>query len=240
MLKYRLLYNVLVCVLKRVSPLRIRKKKWAQPELDACPYYVAEPERYRGGWSAFFGNDRPIELEIGCGKCTFIAQKALQHPDTNFIAVDIKSDMLGVGRRNIERLFSESGRRIDNIALVTFNVEMIDRLLSDSDRIRAMYINFCNPWPRKKHNKRRLTYPRKLMLYRSFLTDDAVICFKTDDDELFCDSIRYFRESGYTVSHVTYDLHHSDIEDNIMTEHEQMFSTEGIPIKYLEATPAAR
>lgn len=216
--------------------MRIRKKKWAEPELNACRYYIKEPESYRGRWREFFGNDNPIELEIGCGKCTFIAEKAKRDPGKNFIAVDIKNDMLGVGRRNIERIFSEEGRTPDNIALVRFNVEQLDRIIAPGDGIAVMYINFCNPWPRLKHQKRRLTYPKKLCMYRDFLTKDAVIYFKTDDDMLFEDSIRYFEEAKYHIRFITRDLHNSDVRDNIVTEHEQMFTDEGIPIKYLEAT----
>lgn len=216
--------------------MRIRKKKWAEPELAECRYYTNEPEQYRGRWKEFFGNDKPIELEIGCGKCTFAAEKALRNPDINFIAMDIKSDMLGVGRRNIERIFAEAGKTPDNIALVRCNVEEIDKAIGKDDRISVMYINFCNPWPRTKHQKRRLTYPRKLKMYRDFLTDDAVIYFKTDNDELFEDSLAYFEEAGYHIRYLTRDLHRSDVKDNIVTEHEQMFTDEGIPIKYLEAT----
>ena len=217
--------------------MRIRKKKWAEPELSECRYYINDPEQYRGRWKEFFGNDKPIELEIGCGKCTFIAEKALKNPDTNYIAVDIKSDMLGVGRRNVERIFAEAGKSSpDNVALVRCNVEMIDKAFSAQDGIAVMYINFCNPWPRLKHQKRRLTYPRKLNMYRDFLTKDAVIYFKTDDSELFEDSVGYFRESDYYIRYITRDLHNSDITGNIVTEHEQMFTDEGIPIKYLEAT----
>ncbi len=167
--------------------MRIRKKKWAEPELAACRYYINDPEQYRDRWKEFFGNDHPIELEIGCGKCTFVAEKAKRNPDTNYIAMDIKSDMLGVGRRNIERIFAEEGKTVDNIALVRCNVEAIDKAIGQKDGIAVMYINFCNPWPRLKHQKRRLTYPRKLRMYRDFLTDDAVIYFKTDNDELFED-----------------------------------------------------
>ena len=101
-----------------------------------------------------------------------------------------------------------------------------------------MYINFCNPWPREKHKKRRLTYPKKLKMYRDFLTDDAVIHFKTDDDELFEESIPATSTKAGLL-HPLYHpatLHHSEVTDNIMTEHEKMFSDEGIPIKYLEAT----
>lgn len=216
--------------------MRIRKKKWAEPELNACRYYIKEPESYRGRWREFFGNDHPIELEIGCGKCTFIAEKAKRDPGKNFIAVDIKNDMLGVGRRNIERIFSEEGRTPDNIALVRFNVEQLDRIIAPGDGIAVMYINFCNPWPRLKHQKRRLTYPKKLCMYRDFLTKNAVIYFKTDDDMLFEDSVGYFEEAKYHIRFITRDLHNSDVRDNIVTEHEQMFTDEGIPIKYLEAT----
>lgn len=218
--------------------MRIRKKKWAQPELDLCPYFVKDAENYFGKWKTFFKNDNPIELEIGCGKCSFVAQKALQNPNTNFIAVDIKSDMLGVGRRNIEKCFLEEGKTVGNIALVAFNVENIEKLISKDDNISKMYINFCNPWPREKHKKRRLTFPRKLIKYREFLCDDAKICFKTDDDELFEDSVLYFEQSGYKITYITRDLHHSDFVGNIMTEHEKMFSDEGKKIKYLEAEKA--
>lgn len=215
--------------------MRIRKKKWAEPELAACRYYTNEPEQYRGRWKEFFGNDNPIELEIGCGKCTFAAEKAKRNPGVNFIAMDIKSDMLGVGRRNIERIFAAEGRTPDNIALARCNVEEIDKAIGKDDHIAVMYINFCNPWPRTKHQKRRLTYPKKLRMYRDFLTQDAVIYFKTDNDELFEDSIAYFKEAGYHIRYLTRDLHHSDVKDNIVTEHEQMFTDEGVPIKYLEA-----
>lgn len=215
--------------------MRMRKKKWAQPELDVCPYYVKDPTSYFGKWNTFFKNsNNPLELEIGCGKCTFIAKKALNNPNINYLAVDIKSDMLGVGRRNIEKIFD--GKEVSNIALIPFNVEFIDKLISKEDKIQNMYINFCNPWPRAKHNKRRLTYPKKLKVYYDFLVPGAKIYFKTDNDDLFEDSLNYFLESKFHVNYLTHDLHNSEITDNIITEHEKMFSNEGIKIKYLEAS----
>jgi tRNA (guanine-N7-)-methyltransferase len=217
--------------------MRIRKKKWAEPELLQCSYYVTQPEAYKGRWREFFKNDRPIELEIGCGKCTFVAEKAKRNPDVNYIAVDIKNDMLGVGRRNIERLFEAEGHSPTNIALVRYNVETLDQVIGREDGVGKLYINFCNPWPRLKHKKRRLTYPKKLVMYKEFLTPDAAIYFKTDDDELFDESLEYFRFAGYEVTRVIRDLHNSDVTDNIVTEHEKMFSDEGVPIKYLEAKP---
>lgn len=215
--------------------MRIRKKKWAQPELDACSFYIKNPQEYKGKWASFFVKNQPIELEVGCGKGTFVAEKAFRNPDVNFIAMDIKSDMLGVGRRNIVKRFEGSSREIDNIALVAFNVDQIFKVISEDDKIDRIYINFCNPWPRGKHNKRRLTHPTKLELYKNFLKKGGEIHFKTDNDELFEDSLEYFKESGFELLKVVRDLHNSDVEGNIVTEHEKMFSDEGILIKYLIA-----
>ena len=215
--------------------MRIRKKKWAAPELDACDFFVKNPESIRGSWNDFFKNGNPIELEVGCGKGTFVAEKALRNPDVNFIAMDIKSDMLGVGRRNIVSRFENAGREVNNIALVAHNVDKIDAVISPEDKISTMYINFCNPWPRGKHNKRRLTHPTKLNLYKGFLAKGGKIYFKTDNDELFEDSLEYFESCGFKLLRVVRDLHNSDVEGNIVTEHEKMFSDEGILIKYLVA-----
>ncbi|MDO4419234.1 MAG: tRNA (guanosine(46)-N7)-methyltransferase TrmB [Ruminococcus sp.] len=216
--------------------MRIRKKKWAQPELDACSFFVKNPEELKGKWASFFTKNQPIELEVGCGKGTFVAEKALRNPDVNFIAMDIKSDMLGVGRRNIVNKFDAAQREVTNIALVAHNVDKIFEVIGNGDKIDRIYINFCNPWPRGKHNKRRLTHPTKLNLYKSFLKEGGEIHFKTDNDELFEDSLEYFKESGYELLKVVRDLHNSDVEGNIVTEHEKMFSDEGILIKYLVAT----
>ncbi len=214
--------------------MRIRKKKWAEPELSACDFYIAEPEAYKNRWKSFFKNDNPIMLEVGCGKGSFVAQTALLHPDINYIAVDIKLDMLGVGRRNIVKLFEEKGRSVDNIVLVRYNVEMLDKIIGKNDDIKRIYINFCNPWPREKHKKRRLTHPRKLKLYKELLEKGNEIHFKTDDDELFSESLEYFKSEGFELKEISYDLHNSGIDPltTPMTEHEKMFSDEGIKIKY--------
>ena len=105
----------------------------------------------------------------------------------------------------------------------------------EEDGIARIYINFCNPWPRLKHNKRRLTHPTKLNQYKEILAKDGEIHFKTDSDLLFDDSLEYFKECGFEITYLTRDLHQSDVKDNIVTEHEKMFSDEGIPIKFLIA-----
>lgn len=212
--------------------MRIRKKPWAEPELSVCPFFIKNPEDVKGKWAGWFEKTQPLCLEVGCGKGGFIGQTALMYPHINFIAVDIKSDMLGVARRNIVRLFDEAKRPVHNIALTAYNVEQIDKILSEQDVIDRIYINFCNPWPRNKHKKRRLTYPNKLEMYKKFLKPSGEIHFKTDDDELFADSLDYFEQCGLKQTYITYDLHSSGYAGNIETEHEKMFSAEGIKIKF--------
>lgn len=146
--------------------------------------------------------------------------------------------MLGVGRRTIVKLFEEQGKtqdEIDNLLLVKYNVEQLDKIITAEDKIERLYINFCNPWPRLKHKKRRLTYYKKLEMYKTFLRPEAEIRFKTDDDELFEESLEYFAQTGYEILYLTRDLHNSDVKDNIMTEHERMFMDEGKTIKFLIA-----
>lgn len=218
--------------------MRIRKKKWAEPELSVCDFYVKNPEEYAGKWMQAFKKEQPLYLEIGCGKGGFAGQFALKNPDKNIIALDIKVDMLGVGRRTIVKLFEDAGKTQDditNLLLVKYNVEMLDKIITADDKIDRLFINFCNPWPRAKHKKRRLTYYKKLEMYKTFLKPESEIRFKTDDDELFDESLEYFEQSGYEILYLTRDLHASDVTDNIETEHEKMFSEEGIKIKYLIA-----
>lgn len=212
--------------------MRIRRKPWARPELAVCPFFVGEPTNNRGKWHSVFKREQPLHVEFGCGKGGFAAQIALENPNINYLAIDAKSDMLGVARRNIVRLFEENNAPIDNLLLAAYNIEQVEKLISPDDRVERIYINFCNPWPRGKHNKRRLTYPIKLEKYKEFLVKGGEIRFKTDDLPLFNDSLEYFEQSGYEVVYKTNDLHNSDVRDNILTEHEIMFSEDGIKINY--------
>lgn len=215
--------------------MRMRNKPWARPELEACSWFVQEPQKCRGEWKNRFTRRQPLYLELGCGKGGFIAQAALQSPEINFVAVDIEFKMLGVARRKVAAAFVENGMTEDNILLTKMNIEQIGECFSAEDEVERIYINFCNPWPREKHKKHRLTHPRQLIQYKSFLKPGGEIFFKTDDDGLFEDSVEYFRECGFEIKYLTRDLHSSGFEPNIMTEHEKMFSDEGIPIKFLIA-----
>ncbi len=143
--------------------------------------------------------------------------------------------MLGLSKRNIEKEYSEAKIEINNLYLIRMNAERILDSFSEEDTIDRIYINFCNPWPRGKHNKRRLTHIRQLEHYKVFLQKGGEVFFKTYSDYLFEDSINYFKDSGFEIEKITYDLHNDLIFEDIRTEHEQMFSEEGIKIKALIA-----
>jgi tRNA (guanine-N7-)-methyltransferase len=215
--------------------MRMRKKPWARPELEASEFFVVNPKEYKGKWKEFFGNDKPIYLELGCGKGTFIAVHSSENPDINYIAVDIKDEVLGLAKRNIERVYKEKNRSSDNIKLMAHEIGIINEMLSEEDIVNRIYINFCNPWTKKKHKKRRLTHINQLNQYKVFLKDKGNIYFKTDDDELFEESLEYFKEAGFRIKYITYDLHNSDFEGNVETEHEKMFTEQGIKTKFLIA-----
>ncbi len=215
--------------------MRIRRKKWARPELEVCPYFERSPESRIGSWADCYSKDQPFYVELGCGKGTFAAELGIRNEGVNILALDIKSDMLGNARRNISALYEKNGREISNIMLTAYNVEHLEKILSPEDNVQRIYINFCNPWPKPKHKKRRLTYPNKLQKYWQLLPEGGEIRFKTDDLPLFEDSLEYFGQSGFDVVFKTYDLHNSSVEGNILTEHEIMFSEQGIKINYCRA-----
>ena len=217
--------------------MRIRYKKWARPELEASKFYEDEPEKWKGKWKEHFKNpDLPFMIELGCGKGQFISKLALENQNINYLAIDLIDAMLGLAKRNIEQSYKEENIEPENVLLTRFDIERINLILDKADNVERIYINFCNPWPRGKHHKKRLTHTRQLEKYKEFLKDNAEIYFKTDDDDLFNSSLIYFEEAGFEIIKKTYDLHQAPIfEKNIETEHEKMFSEQGIKIKALIA-----
>lgn len=215
--------------------MRIRHKPWAKPELEACPFYICDPKEQKGHWNEIFSKKQPLRLELGCGKGGFISQEASVHQEYNYIAIDIKNEMLVLAKRKLETAYADRNIDLDNIRLFICNLMLFSECFSSDDRIDRIYINFCNPWPRPKHNKRRLTHIRQLSQYKQVL--DGEIWFKTDDDLLFEDSLNYFEEAGFEVVFKTYDLHKETGIESFMTEHEKMFDEMGKNIKFLIARP---
>lgn len=217
--------------------MRIRKKVWARPELEQCTYFVKNPAEQKDHWNEWFPKSQPLHLELGCGKATFTAELAAQHPEINYLAIDISNDILGVARRNIEARYAQSNLAVTNVALIAYDIEKILQLFGPCDQIQRLYINFCNPWPKVRHHKRRLTHPKQLELYKTFMEHGAQLHFKTDDSDLYLATLRYFKESNLEVLWKTEDLHHctDSPQCSITSEHEDRFSAQGIPIKAIVA-----
>ncbi len=213
--------------------MRIRRKTWARPELSACPYYISDPEQRRGHWTEVFGEKRPLHLDLGCGKCVFLAEAAHAQRDVNFLGIDISLDILGVARRNIAETFGQE--EPDNVALCAYNIERLEQLFAPEEKVERIYINFCNPWPTARHHKRRLTHTRQLLHYKHLLAPGGEIWFKTDNGDLYLATRRYFAEAGFTVFLDTKDLHGEPGVENILTEHEVRFTEQGIATKALRA-----
>lgn len=211
--------------------MRIRNKPWAKEELLASDFYVQKAEDYKGRWKEFFNNENDhIYLELGCGKGFFVKKAAKQNQNINYIAIDLIDAILGMANRNIIEEFEN--KEVLNLALTRYDVEEINNILDQSDNIERIYINFCNPWPKPRHKKRRLTHTRQLEKYKQFLAPKGEIYFKTDDDELFRESLEYFKEAGFEVVKTTENLNEEpNFWENIETEHEIKFKNEGIKIK---------
>lgn len=215
--------------------MRLRRKPWARPELEACDFFVKNPTEYIGKWHTVFGNSNEIWLELGCGKGGFISKLASSNPDINFIAVDIKDEVLILAKEKIEKEYASINMNTSNIRLMAHEIMIIHKMMNENDVVNRIFINFCNPWHKNTHGSRRLTHPNQLNQYKTFLAPHGQIWFKTDDDILFNASVNYFEQSNFKISFLTEDLHNSNFDRNIVTEHEKMYSTEGHKIKFLIA-----
>lgn len=212
--------------------MRIRFKPYARPELADWTRFIDNPTAQRGQWANAFANPgAPLHVELGCGKGGFLVQHALRNPEINYLGIDLKSEVLVIGKRRIEQEFSAMGREPSNIALTAFDIERMQQIFGPGDRISRVYINFCNPWCKSGYAKHRLTHPRQLVQLREYLLPGSEIWFKTDDEALYWDSLRYFPLAGFAVTWQTTNLHRQEPAENVRTEHEEMFSAQGIQIK---------
>jgi len=208
--------------------MRLRKKWWARPELENSEHAVIDPRENKGNWSRVFGNSNNIYLELGCGRGGFISARALEEKNINFIGIDLKDEVIIYALKKVQDL------NLENVRLIPLNISWVGEVF-DRNEISRIYINFCNPWPKLRHNKRRLTHNRFLSIYKEFLKPGSEIWFKTDDKELFEDSLEYFKESGFDVTYKTYDLHCSGFTQNIITEYEAKFTGLGMKTMFLIA-----
>ncbi|HHJ7732593.1 TPA: tRNA (guanosine(46)-N7)-methyltransferase TrmB [Streptococcus pyogenes] len=209
--------------------MRVRKRKGAEEHLANNPHYVIlNPEDAKGRWHDVFGNDRPIHIEVGSGKGGFITGMALKNPDINYIGIDIQLSVLSYALDKV--LASE----VPNVKLLRVDGSSLTNYFEDGE-VDMMYLNFSDPWPKTKHEKRRLTYKDFLDTYKRILPEHGEIHFKTDNRGLFEYSLASFSQYGMTLRQIWLDLHASNYEGNVMTEYEEKFSNKSQVIYRVEA-----
>lgn len=209
--------------------MRIRNRKGAADYLADNPQYVIlNPEDSKGKWRQVFGNDNPIHIEVGSGKGRFVTGMAAQNPHINYIGIDIQLSVLAYALDKV----LDSG--LPNIKLLRVDGSSLTNYFEKGE-VDLMYLNFSDPWPKTRHEKRRLTYKTFLETYQQILPAGGEIHFKTDNRGLFEYSLASLSQYGMTLQQVWLDLHASDYEGNVMTEYEEKFSKKGQPIYRLEA-----
>ncbi|MFR2839849.1 MAG: tRNA (guanosine(46)-N7)-methyltransferase TrmB [Zhenhengia sp.] len=211
--------------------MRLRRDPRATEYLAQDERVVQEPTAYKGKWHTLFGNDNPIHVEFGCGKGGFITELARRNPDINYVAAERAETV-------VYKACKKANREETPENLVFVFEDMAKCLdIFEAGEIDRLYLNFSDPWPKKRHAKKRLTYRDFLKKYAIILGEKGEVHFKTDNKGLFASSIEEFSLEGWLMKNVTLDLHNSDMEDNIMTEYEKKFSEMGFTINRLEAVP---
>lgn len=209
--------------------MRVRHKPWARELIRQHPEWVIEaPGEKSGKWNSVFGNNHPIHVEVGTGKGQFLIEMARTHPDVNYIGIEMFSDVLVMA---LQKLLETP---LPNLRFIRSDGREISQYF-DSNEVDQIYLNFSDPWPKKRHAKRRLTHGTFLSQYEKVLSPKGKVAFKTDNQKLFEYSLCSLSSYGMILDFVSLDLHHSDFSENIMTEYEEKFSSKGHRIYRLEA-----
>lgn len=206
--------------------MRLRNVKNKDQILSSSPFFIADGSSYKGKWHQLFGNDRPIYLEIGMGKGKFLIENAIRYPEINFIGIERYDSVLA-------RALEKVPENLKNIKIVRLNAEYIEKLFDHE--ISLIYLNFSDPWPKKKHHRRRLTSLEFLSKYDTIFQTDAVIVQKTDNADLFAYSLCCLSQYGYVLEDVSLDYQPTVEDENIETEYEERFRKLHLPIYRLIA-----
>lgn len=211
--------------------MRVKYRKGAPEYLQANTHIVVEnPADYKGRWSERFGNDNPIHIEVGCGKGAFIIGMAARHPEINYIAIDLQLSVLSYA---LDRAIEAN---LPNVQMILVNGSALTEYFAPGE-IDQVYLNFSDPWPKTRHEKRRLTYKSFLETYETILKPEGEVHFKTDNRGLFEYSLVSLTNYGMKLKKVWLDLHADEdfAQQNVMTEYEKKFSEKGQVIYRLEA-----
>ncbi|MFD2640241.1 tRNA (guanosine(46)-N7)-methyltransferase TrmB [Piscibacillus salipiscarius] len=210
--------------------MRLRHKPWAADFIKENEgLMVLDPFDQKGKWQSLYDDEQPIGLEIGTGKGQFIANMAKQHPEMNFIGIEKAESIIVTA---IQKVLD---RDVSNVHLVHENAEDLRDMFAENE-VDTIFLNFSDPWPKTRHEKRRLTYKTFLEQYENILKDDGRIILKTDNRALFEYSLVSFSQYGMKLEDVSLDLHAIEDDNNVMTEYEEKFSSKGQPIYRCIAT----
>ena len=207
--------------------MRMRRKPNLEPRMEACdPVWIRDPARWKGNWRGLMPAAKELRVEVGCGKGKFTVETAASEPDVLIIAVERVREAL------VMAMEKAMAAELKNVFFVSMDVALIDEFFAPGE-IDLLYINFCDPWPRSKNAKRRLTHRSFLEKYRAVIRPGGQIHFKTDNEKLFAWSLEEFAACGLTVRSVTDDLH-ANGPVGIMTGYEEKFYALGTPIHRCE------
>lgn len=203
--------------------MRMRRKPNLIPRMERCAHLlIPDPTARRGSWRALKQNCRELHVELGCGKGRFTAETAAQNPDVLFVALERVNDAMVIAMERADRL------GLDNVFFLSADASHLAEYFAPGE-VDRIYINFCDPWPTKRHAKRRLTAPGFLRLYRDALAPQGSIHFKTDNRPLFDWSVEQFTACGWHLAQLTHDLHRHG-PTGVMTDYEAKFHQLGTPI----------
>lgn len=210
--------------------MRLRNIPRAESVLEAHDKVIKNEKELKGRWKEVFGNDNPVYIEIGMGKGQFLTEMAARHPDRNYIGIERYSSVLLRAVERLDKLEADS-RALENIRFICMDAAQIGEVFEKGE-VRGIYLNFSDPWPKKRHARRRLTSRGFFVRYDQVLAPEGRVEFKTDNQDLFRFSLEEADEAGWRVLMSTWDLH-SDPDmnrGNVMTEYEEKFSAKGNPI----------
>lgn len=211
--------------------MRLRNITGSREMIAESRFVVHEPQEYKGRWSELFGNDHPLQIEIGMGKGRFIMDLARMHPEINYVGIEKYSSVL---LRGIQKMETDP---LPNLYFIRMEAEEIADVFG-REEVERIYLNFSDPWPKDRHAKRRLPSREFLKRYDEILVRDGAIEFKTDNQDLFRFALEEIAPAGWRLLQMTEDLHHDEkmLAGNVMTEYEEKFSALGNPIyKYVIA-----
>ena len=210
--------------------MRLRNIRGSKETIAASDYVVQEPETHKGTWGQLFGNEQPVQIEVGMGKGRFIMDMARLHPDRNFVGIEMYDSVLLRALQKREEL-EAAGEEFSNLVFIRVDARLLPEIF-EKDEVDGIYLNFSDPWPKARHAKRRLTSREFLARYEKILKKEGTVEFKTDNRGLFEFSLEEVRDSDWNLEVCTFDLHHDEelVKGNVMTEYEEKFSSMGNPI----------